>query len=148
MAMTGGDKLRARLEKMAQSIEDAGKLRVGFLKNATYPDGTKVAQVAYENEFGRHGKPYVPPRPYFRNMIAARKGQWAKAISVLMKSSGHDAGRALPLLGEFIKGDLQQSIRDFTTPGNAPFTIRKKGFDKPLIDTGHMLRSVDYEVQK
>ena len=30
----------------------------------------------------------------------------------------------------------------------AESTIARKGFAKPLVETGHMLNSVDYEVKK
>jgi hypothetical protein len=29
-----------------------------------------------------------------------------------------------------------------------PATIRRKGFAKPLVDTGHMLNSIDHEVER
>lgn len=51
-------------------------------------------------------------------------------------------------MGDGIRGQLQTSIRDWTTPPNSPDTIAKKGFNKPLIDTSHMLNSVDYDYGK
>jgi len=50
-------------------------------------------------------------------------------------------------MGELIQGELQGSIRDLTSPALAASTVRAKGFDKPLIDSGVMLRSVDFEVK-
>ena len=52
------------------------------------------------------------------------------------------------LAGEAIAGQLRQSIVDTNSPALAESTIRRKGFSKPLVDTGHMLQSVDYEVKK
>ncbi|WP_423786270.1 hypothetical protein [Klebsiella aerogenes] len=51
-------------------------------------------------------------------------------------------------VGEIIKGQLQNSIRQLTDPPLAQSTIEQKGSDKPLILTGHMLNSVDYEVSE
>ena len=49
-------------------------------------------------------------------------------------------------LGQKASIDLEQSIINFKTPGNAPWTIKAKGFDDPLIETRHMLNSVRWEV--
>ena len=49
-------------------------------------------------------------------------------------------------MGEGIKGQLQQSIRDTNAPPLAPATVSAKGFAKPLIDSSNMINSVDYEV--
>jgi hypothetical protein len=50
-------------------------------------------------------------------------------------------------MGELIQGQLQDSIRDLQTPPNAASTVRKKGFNNPLIDHGDMLRQVNFEVK-
>ena len=56
-------------------------------------------------------------------------------------------GEVLALMGEDVKGALQQSINDFQTPALAPSTVEAKGFAKPLIDTAHMLNSVTFKVE-
>lgn len=142
LKFSGGDKIRKAL------IDAAGKakpevLRVGFLQDATYPDGTSVATVAFFNEFGTSR---APPRPFFRQMIASKSPGWGQALVKALRANGGDTHAALNLMGEGIKGQLVESIRNFSSPGNAPSTIAKKGFDKPLVDTGLMIRSVDYEV--
>ena len=68
--LKGGDKLEAALREISRKVSKPGKLRVGFLEGATYPDGTPVALVAWWNEFGTEDE--FPPRPSFRNMIAAK----------------------------------------------------------------------------
>ena len=50
-------------------------------------------------------------------------------------------------MGEHIKDQLQGSIRDLMEPALSPVTIAKKGFSKPLIETSHMLNSVDYDIK-
>jgi hypothetical protein len=141
----GGDKLEAALAQLAQKVSNPATLRVGFLQKATYPDGKPVAMIAAINEYGAPSRGQ-PPRPFFRNMIAAKSREWPKAIAGLLKSNQYDAELTLKQTGAAIAGQLRQSIRDLVEPPLAPSTIRRKGFDKPLIDTGHMLSSVDYEV--
>jgi hypothetical protein len=143
-ALKGGDKLEAALREIAQKVSKPGTLRVGFLENATYPDGTPVATVAAANEFGTKR---IPARPFFRNMIAAKSDEWAPAIGHLLPQNDYDAPKVLVLAGEAIKGQLQQSIRDTNSPPLSPVTIEKKGFDKPLIDSAVMIMTVGSEVK-
>lgn len=152
MTLKGGDALRKRLEQIALSMRGAHEVRVGFMEGATYPDGTPVAAVAYWNEFGKmvesgEGSYYQMPRPFFRTMIAAESPSWSVKLGKLGPATGYDAKRMLGLMGEDIRGALQQSINAFQSPPLAESTVKAKGFSKPLIDTSHMLNSVDYEVK-
>lgn len=145
-ALSGGDKLTAYLQSIDRRLASAGnqpEVRVGFLEGVTYPDGTSLPMVAAGNEFGWGNS---PPRPYFRNMIKKDGPGWSKAISVILKHNEFDVAKSLTQMGFLIKGQLQQSIVDTNDPPNAPSTIRRKGAAKPLVDTGYMLRSVDFEI--
>lgn len=89
----------------------------------------------------------IPARPFFRTMLDQKASGWGAQAGKALRGSDFNAKVALGRMGELIQGQLQGSIRDFTNPALTPSTIRAKGFDKPLIDTGVMLRSVDYEVK-
>lgn len=144
---SGGDKLKAKLDQMANRLGSAKSVRVGFLENTRYPDGTLVAMVAAINEYGR---PTVgqPPRPFFRDMIREKSPEWPDAIASLLKTNDYDAARTLDTTGGAIKGQLQTAITQYEGPPLKPATVAAKGFDKALVDTGFMLKSVDYEVVK
>lgn len=141
----GGSAFRAKLQSIAQKLSDPSVLRVGFLENSTYPDGTPTALVAAVQEFGSPAN-NIPPRPFFRNMIASKSPSWGAATAKLLKANDYNATTTLGMVGDGIKGQLQQSIVDTNSPPLAPATIAAKGNAKPLVDTGHMLNSVDYEV--
>jgi hypothetical protein len=143
----GGDKFEEVLARIARLTGGETALRVGFLENARYPDGTPVGMVAAIQDFGapRAG---IPPRPFFRNMIATKHGEWPKAIAALLKTHHYDVAAALDEAGAAIAGQLRQSIVDTNSPPLKPATIRRKGFAKPLVDTGHMLNSIDHEVER
>lgn len=147
IGLKGGDILRQHLADLKQSLGDAELLRLGFLEGSTYPDGTPTAAIAAIQEFGAPAA-NIPPRPFFRNMIAAKSPGWGASMAKVIKATGGDAARSLALMGEGISGQLQQSIRDFDAVPLAPATIEAKGNDKQLVDTGHMLNSVGYEVTK
>jgi hypothetical protein len=90
----------------------------------------------------------IPARPFFRSMIQKNKGDWPADLGKIIKAANYDSTVALGRLGKHVAEQLQESIRDFSEPGNAKSTIAKKGFDKPLVDSDHMLNSVDSEVQE
>lgn len=88
----------------------------------------------------------IPARPFFRKMIWAQSKGWGALVSTALKSNDYDLDKAMAATGEIIKGQLQTSIRQLTSPALARSTVRAKGSEKPLIETGHMLNTVDYEV--
>ena len=53
----------------------------------------------------------------------------------------------LSIMGELIKANIVQKIVSLRSPANAPSTIQGKGSSNPLIDTGRMRQSIDYEVE-
>ncbi|MFM0141738.1 hypothetical protein [Paraburkholderia sp. RL18-085-BIA-A] len=178
MGMKGGEKLKAKLEEIARMAGKADKVNVGFLENSTYPDGTSVPMVAAIQEYGAPNAS-IPARPFFRGMIAARKGEWGPQLGKIIKAADYDSDVALGRMGENIKGQLQESIIATSDPALSPITVMLRGMrshdqalvvtgktvgeaaqrvandednygasTKPLIDSGHLLNSVDYEVKK
>ncbi|MEG4669417.1 hypothetical protein UXP85_24475 [Enterobacter cloacae] len=143
---SGGAALEAKLAELAEKLGDGKTLRVGFLEGATYPDGQSVPMVAAANEYGDPAM-NRPPRPFFRNMIAEKSPEWPQDIAKIAEATGYDSEKMLGMMGEHIKGQLQGSIRDLMEPALSPVTIAKKGFSKPLIETSHMLNSVDYDIK-
>lgn len=176
-AISGGAKLDAYLKDMAKKVSKPGTLNVGFLEDATYPDGTSVATVAAIQNFGAPAVG-IPPRPYFTNMVRRYRETWGPAVGKLLKANDMDAPAALATMGLVIKGELQQQIVETMGPPLSPVTLmlRKMKKDnpdlvvsgatvaearqrvdagesyggvstKPLVDTGHLLASVDSEVK-
>lgn len=139
-------KVADKLAALSKATERTPSVKVGFLEGARYPDGTSVAMVATVNEFGAPSRGQ-PPRPFFRNMVTAKRDTWGDALAKQMTATDDNVAVALDRMGQGIKGQLQQSIRDLTEPPLAASTVRAKGFSKPLIDTSVMLKSVDYEVE-
>ncbi len=175
--LSGGDKLRAKLEEIAKKIEGHHELRVGFLEGAKYPDeaGTPVAQVAWWLNYGTKS---APPRPFFTSMIAAKSDKWGDALARILKDNGYDVQNALALMGEGISGQLRQAIIDLHAPELSAITLmlRHMKIEDPHLEvtgatvgeaarrvaagedysdastkvgvyTGHMLNSIDYEVK-
>jgi hypothetical protein len=89
----------------------------------------------------------IPARPFFRSMLDQKASGWGAQAGKALKVADFNAKTALASMGELIQGQLQDSIRDLQTPPNAASTVRKKGFNNPLIDHGDMLRQVNFEVE-
>ena len=144
-SITGGDKMESALAAISARVRNARQVSVGFLEGSTYPDGTPVPMIAAIQEFGAPNK-RIPPRPFFRNMVAEKSGEWPKAVAGLLKSNGYDAAVTLAQVGEAVKVQLERSIASFNSVPLAPSTVAAKGNAKQLVDTGVMLASVAYKV--
>lgn len=119
--LKGADGLMDKLKKMSKGM--SGKLTVGWMAEANYPDGMPVAQVAYWNEFGHGGNFPSPARPFFRTMIDKESPTWAGKIANLAEATDYDGQRVLKMLGEDIEGALKQSITEFDSVPLSPTTL-------------------------
>lgn len=120
--------------------------KVGWPASATYPDGQEVAAVALWNEFGVPEN-NLPERPFFRQANKKFSGQAAKLIRKFAEN-GKITKRGNEKLAQRHVSMVKMQIRDLKEPPNTPETIAAKGSSNPLIDTGLMRRTVDYEPLK
>jgi hypothetical protein len=142
----GGDKFQDVLDQIGQKLGKATTLNVGFLEGSYEPDtGELIPPIAYRDEFGDPAY-RVPPRPFMRGTVAQYSDRWGRDILQFLKDNRYDAELALMMLGDEIRDQIKLSILDFQDPPNAASTIKKKGFNDPLIDTGGMYDAVDWEV--
>jgi hypothetical protein len=144
--ISGGERLAAKLRELAQHVTNPASVRVGFLEGATGSDGMSIPLRAALTEFGVPSRGQ-PPRPAFRNMVAAESKHWGADVAAALKVTGWDAKAAMKLMGEQISGELRKSIAAITSPALAPSTIARKGSSKPWIETGETLAAVAYEVK-
>lgn len=134
----GGNKLAAALKKISANASKKATLSVGFLEGSTYPDGTSLPMVAALQEFGAP-KVNIPPRPFFRNMVAAKSPSWPAAVGELLKDNDFDAEKTLSQVGEGIKFQLQESIIETNEPALSPVTVMLRGMkshDQSLVVSG------------
>lgn len=133
--------LMDRIQRLADS-----SVEVGFFPESTYDDGTPVAAVAYKNEYGSKGEG-VPMRPFMRQTIHEKENEWIRTTVELFQKSTDD-DKAMQIVGNVMAGDIKEKIYNWTTPSphNSPATIKRKGFDKPLVDTHTMANSVKAKV--
>jgi len=144
-------KLQSTLDRMLKKLRKGKTLDVGFMSDATYPDGTPVAMVAAIQNYGAPAAG-IPARPFFSNMVREKSPEWGESLGEVLKANDYDSDAAMKAMGLGIEGQLQDSIRATNSPPLAEATVDRKGFNKPLIDTAHLLNSVqsavDGEIQR
>ena len=137
-----GRKFFRELKKL-QDLE----VQIGFQGDQKYEDGTSIAQVAAVNEFGASD---IPERPFMRQSFENHEGELQAACDAAQRlvSSGGSAEQALQQIGVVAKGLVQDEIVNGGFAPNAESTIKKKGSEQPLIDTGTMRQSVNFVVKR
>lgn len=134
-----------------KALQELGQLevRVGYQEGLTYPDEnhTPVINVALWNELGTVKS---PPRPFIRQTVDNNEAKFQAEMKSAANelANGATAEKVLNELGVFAKGLLQKEIKDGNFVANAPSTIKKKGSDRPLIDTGLLRQSANYVIKK
>ena len=126
VTLSGGQNLEKALAKIATNVQTAMQVDVGFLADATYPDGTPVAMVAAIQEFGAPSRG-IPPRPFFRTMIANKSPEWPKAVGDLLVANKYDGKKTLGQVGAAIDAQLKESIIATNEPALSPVTVMLRG---------------------
>lgn len=106
---------------------------------------TKVA-LAVIHEYGAG---HIPSRPFMRQAFQNNLEQIEKVSTSLHKQyldGKITKQQALSRLGEWYGGVIKKEIRNGNFTPLSPITIKMKGSDKPLIDTGlNLLGGVDHK---
>lgn len=125
-------------------------IEVGFHEGQVADDGsTPLAAIAYWNHFGtvsEDGSVAIPARPFMDAL--EKQSDQLSAFCTSAVQNATDAADATKKIGAKSVGMIQKEITDGQWVPNAPSTIKKKGSDKPLIDTGRMRQEVHYVIKK
>lgn len=143
-------------KRFMKELRELAELEVGIgfqRDTASEENGTDIVDIAMWNEFGTEGKyggEHIPSRPFMRDSV----DKHIPAIEYMLKSqedaflNGASARKVLENVGIFQKDLVQTEIKQGDFVANAEDTIKRKGSDKPLIDTGQMKNSVNFWIQK
>ena len=142
----------ARTQSIFRKVSKSG----AFLNNGRFVK-RKISNFETSHAVGAHSI-NIPPRPFFRRMIAEKKKEWGPGTGEALVKFDYDIARTLDAVGDAIAGQLRQSIVDLTDPPLAKSTIARKsrgtvkkiagvlGPAKPLVETGDMLNSISHQV--
>jgi hypothetical protein len=116
--------------------------------------GRELVKIAAINEFGGihqdgSGEVAVPERSFLRSTVDENS---AKYVAMLERAAellvaGVDGRRPMAIIGHVVVRDVQLKITGRINPPNAPLTIKRKGSDVPLVDTGRLRASIDHVVE-
>lgn len=137
-----------------------GSVKAGVLAGATYPAdtltdartgkqvpdpraGMPVAVIAAALEYGTNQN---HPRPFMQNTVMRHGKQWSAALVALLKQ-GQGAQAALQTVGQVMKEDIQTTVVEWPAD-NSDAWAAFKGFNHGLIQTGHLSRSIESEVDE
>ena len=136
---------RRRLKRLPQSLKGTHKAVYGGFPASKTPH--EVLMHAIWNYFGTSRG--IPPRPFIDHAINRNQRHYVKIIersakAILLGDASLD--EVLISLGLRMAKDIRTAIILLKRPHNAPSTIKQKGFDNPLIDSGEMANSTTYEL--
>lgn len=126
---------------------DGLELAVGIFKS-------EIATYAAANEYGTtragaSGNVIIPSRPFMGNTIDENADRYARQLAELSSKLGGDPAGAMQRLGLQVRNDMVRMIHDSGRwQKNAASTqAKKRGVNKPLVDTGDMQRAITWEVR-
>jgi len=137
------DDATKELDKLNDRMAAPHNVRVGLPKDSNaYPDGTSVILVGTVQEFGSEKKG-IPSRSFLRKTIAIKRREYKQLfvkLSKAMVKGDADMTKALGTIGLSVQADVQRRI----SAGIPPKLKSREG--TPLIDTGHLRRSITFEI--
>ncbi len=134
---TGDEMLHAELTNLVRKWKP-GVAEAGFFQQ-------KQATVANVLEYGAPAA-RIPPRPFMRLTTAKYADVWINFLGKRL-DKGDDSKDALTVVAEMMRLAIARTVfagKQFTK--NADRTVARKGFDRPLWETGGMFHAVAYRV--
>lgn len=145
-------RIKAQIEAL-EKLRDR-RVEAGWFESDRYPSGESVASVMRLQEFGgsiqeQYFVAVIPARPFMRlasSNFSDKRLEIEKRVFGRYVSGKINPEQALAQIGQAMESEIVYSIKNGAWTPNAPYTIKKKGFDKPLIDSGHAWQSVSSKV--
>jgi len=130
---------------------NTGKVIIYIDDKAIYPNGMKVDIIAMLMEYGEEEFDVAfPARPFFRSAfdphIDDLNNLMEKCVDKITEGN-LTARKAFEKLGKEAVKYVKESIMNGYYAPLAESTVKAKGSDKPLYDTGTLVRSVKYKIE-
>ena len=136
------------LQQFKDSVVKAGILAKDGSNN--HSEGITVFQIGMIHEFGAPEK-NIPRRSFIRVPIENNIKEITKLIEnnhKLVSENSMSAKVALDRIGLKAQNPIKKSFRDIDWKANSRATVKRKGSSRPLIDTGQLVGSISYIVEK
>lgn len=95
-------------------------------------------------------KVVIPERSFLRAGFDEHEKDFFKFAQKQIEQfvlKGGNVDAMLDALGLQLRGYIQTYMRDLSSPPNSGITKTVKGSSNPLIDTGNLLQSIEYEIE-
>lgn len=136
------------LQQFKDSVVKAGILAKDGSEN--HSEGITVFQIGMIHEFGVPEK-NIPRRSFIRVPIENNIKEITKLIENnhrLVSENVMSAKIALDRIGIKAQNTIKESFRNNNWKANSRATVKRKGSSRPLIDTGQLIGSISYIVEK
>lgn len=150
---------RRGLDRAKIKVYPSTTVKAGVLAGATYPAamiknaktgatrpdpraGMAVATIAAALEYGHST---APPRPFMQTAVAKERTHWVADMRKLLVS-GATPNETLSTVGLVMKEDIKQAIADWPADNSEEWAA-VKGFNHGLIQTGHLMSSIESEIE-
>lgn len=177
VVLTGGTQWQDKLNELAAKLKQGGVVRVGFLEGATYPGGTPVAMVAAIQEFGAPSVGIPPRPFFrnmikdksaewpaaMEKLLEANNYDVEKVLNLTGAAIVGQLRQSIVDTNAPALSEVTLLLRKWKSEGRivnkrvvweairavqSGVTSGLQGTAaKPLVETGHLLNSVDYEVE-
>ncbi|KJW12865.1 hypothetical protein VC81_03765 [Levilactobacillus spicheri] len=147
---SGADAVLKRLAMQKRRLKQLNgmEVSVGAIKSVPEHTPEELQKIVRYNEYGTNK---IPARSFLRGAVYRNSNHGWRFVSreaVKAVVAGKLTGdAAYKMVGDRMVKDVRHQI-DIVGPANAPSTIKKKGRNQPLVDTGGLYRSIDKEVLK
>lgn len=129
---------------------DEKAVKIGIQSGDMTADGKKnLAYIASIHEYGDE-RGIIPERSFIRSAWDENQHEinnFTNNLGGKITDGTVEPKQALDLIGLKVTGMIQEKITDGDFVPNAPATVRAKGSDKPLIDTGRLRASVRHVLE-
>jgi hypothetical protein len=128
------------------------ELVIGILGDSAFyvdEDGFTLVDAAIVNEFGSDDG-HIPERAAHRTTFREQKASMDRRMLGITRLvvEGRDPKPLMEKLGLFYVSKLRQQVIAWDNPPNAASTVRIKGANNPLVDTGRTLNSIQHLIRK
>lgn len=142
--ITGLQQVQDALQKELSKLMGDQYALVGIHESAGQVEGSVMTQATL-GAIQHYGNERIPARPWLDVGVESGNKEYYEIIKEGIQND-LSAKQIIEQVGASAVGHTQQYMTDLKDPPNAPSTIRQKGSDNPLIDTGALRQSVTYTV--
>ena len=143
------DKLRKELAKIDSSKQHA---KAGLMGSEVHDADSGLTQVQL-GIIHEYGTSKIPARPFIGASFNANRRDYESLLTRAVKAAGERGAAVFTKMLGGIAAKMAAEMKKYVTLGNnltpnAESTVRAKGSDRPLVDTGRLVNSITWKVER